>query len=90
MSVLSPDTTMSDAQVADYQEKGFVVVDDIYTPDQIGQMRAALDELIETARGLTEHTDVIDLEPSHTPDNPRVRRIKSPFKNHPVFNAMAK
>jgi hypothetical protein len=35
---------------------------------------------------VTEHTDVFDLEPSHTPENPRVRRLKDPVKHHPVYD----
>jgi len=86
---LQLDNVVSDAQLAEYNEKGFIVVEAIYSEDDIARMREALDGLIESARGLTEHTSVIDLEPTHTPEKPRVRRIKEPFKNHPVFNEMA-
>ena len=79
-----------DAQIDEYKEKGFVVVDDIFSPADIKEMTDALDELIESAHGLSDHTNVIDLEPSHTPDTPRVRRIKEPFLHHSVFNKMAR
>ena len=35
---------------------------------------------------LTAHTDQIDLEDSHTRDDPRIRRIKLPHKQSPVFD----
>ncbi len=79
-----------DAQIDEYKEKGFVVIEDIFSPTDIKEMTDALDGLIESAHGLNDHTDVIDLEPSHTPDRPRVRRIKEPFLHHSVFNKMAK
>jgi phosphohistidine swiveling domain-containing protein len=82
---MTTENVISDAQVAAYNEKGYVVVEDIFTPEEIQEMRDALAGLVESARGLTDHTDVIDLEPNHTPDMPRVRRIKEPFLNHPVF-----
>jgi len=34
---------------------------------------------------VTTHTDVYDLEESHTPEKPRVRRIKTPHKHFPFF-----
>ena len=88
MSPIEPETVISDAKTAAYREDGFVIVDDIYSADDVQEMCAALDELVESARGLADHTAVIDLEPSHTPDNPRVRRIKDPAANHPTFDKM--
>jgi len=85
-----PENDISDAKIAEYKENGFAVVEDIFSAEEISEMCDALDALVEGARGLTDHTNVIDLEPSHTPDNPRVRRIKEPTENHPVFNKMAR
>lgn len=86
----TPTEVISEAQVATYNEKGFVVVEDIFSADDLAKMDAALKGLVESARGLETHTSIIDLEPSHTPDKPRVRRIKEPFLNHPVFHEMGK
>jgi len=90
METFNPADAISSPQVAEYNAKGFVVVEDIFSPDDIKMMNDAMNELVASANGLTSHTDIIDLEPSHTPENPRVRRIKEPFLNHPVFNKMAK
>ena len=87
---MTTDPMISDSEVASYNDKGFIVVENIYTPDEVQEMRDALAELVESARGLTDHTSVIDLEPNHTPDRPRVRRIKEPFQNHPTFDKMAR
>ena len=72
-----------------YHENGYLVVEDVYSQDEISAMRSVLGELIDKARGLDDHDTVYDLEPSHTPDNPRVRRIKEPYKVHPIFREMA-
>jgi len=84
-----PDAVIGDNQVATYREKGCIVVEDIFSADEVQRMRDALDTLVATAHGATGHTDVLDLEPSHTPEHPRVRRIKEPFKNHLLFRDMA-
>jgi phytanoyl-CoA hydroxylase len=90
MSDKVADYVISNTQADTYQEKGFVIVDDIFSADDIERMRDALDELTAKAKGLTDHTDLIDLEPGHTPEVPRVRRIKDPCNNHPVFDEMAR
>ncbi len=81
---------ITEEQVRAYHEHGFVVVEDIFSTEDLALMRQTLDELIESARGLTDHTEILDLEPSHAPDAPKVRRIKSPFENHPVYRSMGK
>lgn len=92
--MVEPDTAdapvITDAQIAEYKEKGFVVVEDIFSAEDVRKMDEAMKGLVESARTLSEHNDVIDLEPSHTPENPRVRRIKEPFLNHPVFHEISK
>lgn len=45
-----------------------------------------LAEVVAGAAAVSGHTDVYDLEPGHTPENPRVRRIKAPHKVHPIFD----
>ena len=80
---------ISDDEAKFYHENGYLVVEDVYSQDEISAMRSVLGELIDKARGLDDHDNVYDLEPSHTPDNPRVRRIKEPYKVHPIFREMA-
>ena len=48
------------------------------------------DEFVERARGVTTHNDIYDLEDSHTPDNPRVRRIKLTHKQHPEYGRLVR
>ena len=81
---------ITDEQVRAYHEDGFVVVEDIFSADDLTLMCDTLDDLVESARGLSDHTEILDLEPSHTPNQPKVRRIKSPFENHPVYRKMGK
>lgn len=92
-----PDTVMPAAadhlptdQIDTYRDKGFIVVEGIYSPEEVREMSDALDDLVAGAHGLTDHTDIYDLEPSHTPTEPKVRRIKEPFRKIEVFNRLAK
>jgi ectoine hydroxylase-related dioxygenase (phytanoyl-CoA dioxygenase family) len=72
-------------QVAFYRDHGYVVVDDLIGPELLDQMKRVIGRLLEGARGVTGHTDVYDLEPSHRPEAPRVRRIKKPHVVDPLF-----
>lgn len=76
---------LSRADIDRYNEKGFIVVPDVLSAAEVTELRRATDALIEGARGVAENTDIYDLEPSHTPALPRVRRIKTPDKWHPTF-----
>ena len=88
-AVIEMDDVVSDAQVEAYRRDGYIVVEDIFSPAEVAQMCSVLDSLVEQARGLTDHDDMYDLEASHTPEAPRVRRIKLPFKVHPLYREMA-
>lgn len=81
---------LSQDQLAAYRDKGFVVVPDIYDAAEVAAMRQVIAELVDGAKGLTQHDHIYDLEPTHTPEAPRVRRIKEPFKVHPLFAQMAR
>jgi phytanoyl-CoA hydroxylase len=77
---------ISDAQVAQYRRDGFIVVPDLLEEAELAEMHRVIAELIAGAAHVEAHTDVYDLEPGHTQQAPRVRRIKTPHKVHPVFD----
>lgn len=72
-----------------YQERGYVVVRDALPQHLLQQLRDITDEIVSSAHGLTEHSEILDLEPEHRPDAPRVRRIKRPHLAHPFFRDLA-
>ena len=49
-------------------------------------LRRVTDEFVEKSREVTEHNDVFDLEPGHSSESPRVRRIKNPAAQHIVYD----
>jgi ectoine hydroxylase-related dioxygenase (phytanoyl-CoA dioxygenase family) len=78
---------ISDRDVAFYREHGYVVVPDVLDRSTLERARAQMTAILDAARGVTDHTDVYDLEPGHRPDAPRVRRIKTPHRL-PVFDRL--
>ncbi len=80
---------LNDAQIAQYRDDGYVVVEDVLEPETLRQLRTVTDAVVASAAGLTEHTAILDLEASHRPDAPRVRRIKQPHLAHPFYRELA-
>ena len=76
---------LSEADLESYRENGYLVVPDILSTAEIAHVRAAIDEMVEASRTVTEHTDVYDLEDNHSAATPRVRRVKTPHKWHDAF-----
>ncbi len=72
-------------QKAFYEKNGYLVLENRIPDEIIANLRAEIARYHEEARGLTESSDEIDLEDSHTPDRPRLRRIKLPHTHNRVM-----
>ena len=72
--------------LARYRRDGVIVIEGLLDDVARRRMKQALAGLIERARDVRTHDDVYDLEPAHSPEQPRVRRIKKPHLVHPVFD----
>ena len=80
---------ISQRDVEQYRETGYLVVPDVLDAALLARVSGALDRLVADASSVSAHTDVYDLEPSHTPETPKVRRIKLPHTHTPVFWELA-
>jgi hypothetical protein len=67
-------------QVEFYRSEGYLVLENRIPMDIIESIRAEISRFHDEARGMTASNDRLDLEDSHTPDDPRVRRIKLPHQ----------
>ena len=69
-----------------YREKGYLGVDNVLSNEEVEALRRVTDEFIERSRAVATSDEVFDLEPDHSPENPRLRRIKNPSGQDPVFD----
>ena len=76
---------LSEQQVQSYRDDGYLAVPDVLSAAEVAELQRVTDELVEASRSVTAHTDVYDLEPGHSAAQPRVRRIKSPDRQHEVY-----
>ena len=73
-------------QVQQYHDTGYLAVPDVLSGDEVAELQRVTDEFVEASRGVAAHTDVYDLEPSHSSAEPRVRRIKNPDLHHDAYH----
>lgn len=78
-------TSLTQAQIEQYHKQGYLGVENVLSAQEVADLRRTTDEFVEQSRAVTQHTNILDLEPSHTPENPRLRRIKSPIEHHQTY-----
>jgi len=76
---------LTPAQIAAYHEIGYLAVEDVLPMADIAAARQAVVDFVERSRQATESDAIFDLEPGHTRDAPRLRRIKDPTKHDERF-----
>jgi phytanoyl-CoA hydroxylase len=72
-------------QIDFYNEFGYLGLEGVLNRDEVGDLRRVTDEFVDKSRVVTENDAVFDLEPGHTAEAPRLRRLKDPIKQHPVY-----
>ena len=72
-------------QEAFYAENGYLVLEGRVPPDIIEAIRNEIRRFEDVARTMTESDEKLDLEDSHAPDDPRLRRIKLPHTQSEVM-----
>lgn len=76
---------LTQKQVDFYNEFGYIGVEGVLSHDEIADLRRVTDEFVDKSRSVTQNDAIFDLEPGHTPDNPRLRRLKDPIKQHQIY-----
>lgn len=77
---------MDQNQIQAYQKNGFLTVENIIPMPLIEEARQVVEDFVERSRAVADHDVVYDLEPGHSAEAPRVRRLKEPCALHPIFD----
>ena len=83
-------TMLSQADLDRYHREGFIVVPDVLSEAEVLSLREATDEFVAKSRSVSAHNEIYDLEPGHSPEIPRVRRVKTPDRWDARFAAMVR
>jgi len=68
-----------------YFSEGYILLEKIIGDDWLKKLRDATDELVQRSRKVTQSDAVWDLEPDHSPQSPRLRRVSAPVDQHPAY-----
>ncbi len=77
---------LSARQIAFYQENGYLTVENVLSAGELRAVRRVTDDFVERSRRISESDAVFDLEPNHSAEAPRLRRIKNPIMQHEVYD----
>lgn len=80
-----PPRILTQQQREFYFEQGYILLPGIVGDEWVARLRAATDEMIERSRAVDKSDSIFDLEPGHTTQHPRLRRVTNPAQHHPVF-----
>lgn len=72
-------------QLHQYEADGFITIRGVLGADLLGRLTATTERLLAEGARLTERTRHYDLDASHTPGAPRIRRIASPTELDDVY-----
>ncbi|EDZ43430.1 MAG TPA: phytanoyl-CoA dioxygenase family protein [Rhodobacteraceae bacterium] len=77
---------LSTAQIAQYDENGYLLLERQIPEEWLAKLRAEISRFELEAAMLEQSNDRLDLEDSHTPEDPRLRRLKLP---HTISDVVA-
>ena len=80
-----PPRVLTQRQRERYFEDGHILVEKALSDSWVERLRAVTDEMVEQSRAVSKRDAKWDIEPDHTYDKPRLRRLSSPNDHHPVF-----
>lgn len=72
-------------QIDSYFTQGYLLVEDVLTPEELRKMQDIAHDLIDKSRHVTESNEVYDLDQGHSPEQPKLTRVKLPHSQHPFF-----
>ena len=76
---------LSKDEVNFYNDKGYLLVEDVITEDQHNEMLALVKDFFERSKIVKENDNIFDLEDGHCPTNPRLKRVKQPHQHSQFF-----
>ncbi|MEM8924410.1 MAG: phytanoyl-CoA dioxygenase family protein [Actinomycetota bacterium] len=81
----APAPVITDEQRRSYHRFGYLLLEGHVSDEWLDDLRAASAEFVERSRSLQEGDKMLDVEPTHSPEAPRLRRLMSPPDHHETF-----
>lgn len=68
-----------------YVRDGFLFLPGLIDDETVDRLNAVTNAFVELSRPMTKSNKQFDLEPDHSAEEPRIRRLNSPVEFHPVY-----
>jgi len=81
----TPPKVLTQEQREFYFENGYLLVESVIPNDLLERALEVTAGMVERTRTLTVSDAIFDLEPGHSTDSPRLRRLTSPVEHHPFY-----
>lgn len=79
---------LTQSQIDQYNDQGYLLLEKRVPANIMDAIRTEIDRFKDMARGMTTSDDKIDLEDSHTPTDPRIRRVKLPHTQSQIIDEL--
>lgn len=80
-----PPRVLDQAQRESYLENGYLLLEAFISREWLDRLWEVSNTFIERSRKLTESDAMLALDPAHSMDNPRLRRLIDPTEHHQLF-----
>jgi phytanoyl-CoA hydroxylase len=81
--------TLTQEELERYDRDGYLVIEDAVPAARLAEVIAETERMYNVAYTITDGTSMLDVDPAHTPEIPRVRRIKSQHEHSDFFHDFA-
>ncbi len=72
-----------------YFENGYLLLESFIQGELLARLQATVAEFVEKSRAVEVSDEMFDVEPGHSSEAPRLRRLNGPVEHHPLFWAAA-
>ncbi len=76
---------LQDTQIQHYQREGYLVLDNFVSAQWLERLNKVTAEFVELSRDVDKSNNQFDVEPDHSEQAPRLRRLNSPVDQHPLY-----
>ena len=77
---------LTQEQIVDYHEKGYLGIENVFSATEVASLQKVTDKFVERSRTIEEDDTIFELESGHTPQMPKVRRLRNPVGQDPVYD----
>ena len=80
---------LNNTQITEYHQDGYTVCSNFLTPDEVAQLLAETEKIIDGNTLANHDNKRMEMEPNQPPDGTKVRRLYEPCTHYPSFRTLA-